>query len=451
MSDKEMADAHTNTPALPRIDEDVSLFVREINSLVNTLPPAMFTIAAVLRDANDRLLHYADKYGTLSGEDKRERAYVFKPPYDAHAVRLRTQIDNVTTANTLVPRVFVLALVGQFDAFVGRLLRDVFLLQPKVFMTSDKTVTLAEILDLGSLELATEHLLDKEIESVIRKSHSEQFVWMENKFNIELRKDLSSWPIFVEITERRNLYAHTNGVVSDQYLMACRKHGVILPSDCTKGTTLSLTPEYFQDAYECIFEIGIKLSQVLWRKLRPDQTSDADKCLTKTTFDLLVAGKYNLACVLLDFACEVLKKYSSDESRRVYTINRAQAYKWANNEDKCQSILSGEDWSACGLNFKLAVAVLRNDYNEAASLMRVIGVNGAPHETDYHEWPLFKEFRKTDEFAASYEEVYSKPFVHIERAMRKDETTRIRNSLITLMESIKEDGLPDAHDKEAGV
>jgi hypothetical protein len=38
--------------------------------------------------------------------------------------------------------------------------------------------------------------------------------------------------------------------------------------------------------------------------------------------------------------------------------------------------------------------------------MKKIGVNGDVKREDYDTWPVFKEFRKTPEFVATYEEVF---------------------------------------------
>ena len=111
--------------------------------------------------------------------------------------------------------------------------------------------------------------------------------------------------------------------------------------------------------------------------------------------------------------------------------------------------MDDEDWSACGLDFKLAVDVLRDDHSSAAKTMRAIGASGAPRETDYHDWPLFKEFRKSDEFAKSYEAVFQKPFVHIEKAMREDEKERLQAALDHLKSVFQEGFAPEGADENA--
>lgn len=444
MSDNKPKGKYPQGTTVPDMASEVNLFVQHIDSLVASLPGVMFTIVHAEQDADDRFRRYADKYGKVIEHTDNRIGYTFGHPYDARATLLSNKIRQAAVANDIIPKVFVLALVSQFDAFLGRLLRVLFLLRPELITSSERTLTLSQLLELGTIESATEYLLEKEIESVLRKSHVEQFSWMENKFSMKLRIGLDSWPVFVELTERRNLFAHANGIVSDQYIAVCKSNGVDLPDDCSRGKELVVTPEYFQCAYACVYEIGVKLSQVLWRKLKPDQLEEADDNLTEVTFDLLVAGKFKLACRLLDFACTTLKKHGSEQSRLMMTINRAQAYKWAGDSKKCRSILDEEDWSACGPQFHLAVAVLEDAHEKAAELMRSIGPNGVMKETQYQDWPLFREFRKTDAFALAYKEVFGRSFVHIEKILKADEKERRRTVLEKLRQALEQEAeLPD--------
>jgi hypothetical protein len=74
---------------------------------------------------------------------------------------------------------------------------------------------------LPSIEEAKLQLVDKEVEVVLRASHTEQFEWFEKNLSVKLRSGLEIWPTFIELTERRNLFAHGDGVVTQQYLSVC--------------------------------------------------------------------------------------------------------------------------------------------------------------------------------------------------------------------------------------
>ena len=47
--------------------------------------------------------------------------------------------------------------------------------------------------------------------------------------------------------------------------------------------------------------------------------------------------------------------------------------------------------------------------------MRRIGSNSVPSKSDYKDWPLFKEYRKSEEFLEAFEEVFGEPFSEFER------------------------------------
>jgi hypothetical protein len=148
---------------------------------------------------------------------------------------------------------------------------------------------------------------------------------------------------------------------------------------------------------------------VLWRKLFPDERGKADSNLISQTYELLVHGNYEVASILLDFACD-LPKFSEEVNRLIFTINRAQAYKWLGNTQKCNDILKATDWSAAKDELKLGESVLREDWADATSYMHKIGKAGGVSQADYRDWPLFKNFRKEAAFQSAYEEIFGTPF-----------------------------------------
>jgi len=433
----------------PSIGDEVGQYVTGIDALLNSLGSVMLSLQSDERESAERFSDLAVRYGETIEDADKGRMVRFHAPYDVTARRLNKRIGQAETAVELVPRLFVLALVSQFDAFLGRLLRVAFLLKPDMIAASDRSLTLAQLLEAGTVEAATELILDKEIETVLRKSRTEQFDWMETKFGVKLRKDLPSWGTLIEVTERRNLFAHTNGVVSDQYLSVCRSHDAKIDDDCIKGHTLEVSPDYFRTAHACHFEIGVKLSQVLWRKLFPDAIEEAESNLIDLTLELIVAKRLDIACELLDFAFAKPMKHSCAETRLILTLNRAQAYKWSGNQERCRQIVEDEDWSACEPKYRLAVAVLLDDFSEAATLLRVIGDKGSIGKDCYQDWPIFKEFRKTDDFLEAYEAVFGESFVHIELSLKEDEEQRRRESLVKLREFLDKEASGEEDDESS--
>lgn len=232
---------------------------------------------------------------------------------------------------------------------------------------------------------------------------------MKERFGTTFSK-FDSWPQFVEMSQRRNLFVHTDGVISAQYLLECRKAACTLDTaESTLGSKIGVSSLYFTKSASCMMEVGVKLAHVLLRRLFPDHLDASDKALTELSYELIDQKKYDDAITLLAFAVD-LPKHNSELNRLMMVVNQAQALKWKGDFEGSKNVLAAEDWSALGENFQIAEAVLRNEWERASVLMRRIGKDGAIRKVDYRDWPLFREFRLREEFLATYEEVFGENF-----------------------------------------
>ena len=309
-----------------------------------------------------------------------------------------------------LPEVAIIGLVSTYDAFLGRLLHVVLNMHPEIVLTSQKEITFAELLQFGSIEEARSALIDREIEAVIRSSHQDQFSWMEARFSISLRKDLSVWPRFIELCERRNLLTHTGGVVSAQYLANCKAHKVDL-SDVSVGTKLPVDSDYFSGAVGIIYEIGVKLCHVFWRKFAEKEREQADNALAELSYNLIYAQAYSIAKALLLFGTTIIKRHSSYGVRRRMIVNLANAVRLQGRKEEARRILENEDWTAVDNNFKICVAAVNENVEEVVELMPKIGAKATPNAEDYRSWPVFLGVGSDQRFIAAFEEVFGEPFV----------------------------------------
>lgn len=260
-------------------ESDLDIFIQHVDSLAITLPMVKLVIEAVDQRAEKEYRTFLETKSTPSITENGESAFTVDTDQIFQFIKLKREHDSLRIAQVVIPRSFIVTLVSQFDIHLGRLLRTIFQLKPDILNVSQKQITFSDLQGYSSIDDIREHIIEKEIESVLRGSHDEQFAWLENKLGMKLREGLAVWPDFIEVTERRNLFVHNDGVVSTQYINVCRKHGVQLGSDTKLNTRLYVSRDYFDKAYQCIFEIGVKLGQVIWRKLIPDEISQADNSL----------------------------------------------------------------------------------------------------------------------------------------------------------------------------
>jgi hypothetical protein len=312
--------------------------------------------------------------------------------------------ENATRAMAILPQSLIVAMVSQHDAFTGRLIRALFSLKPELLKAVKRTLEVADLEDLPDVDAVRNMLVEDQIRAVLRESHRKQLTWLEDLLKMTLSTDESLLQRFGEVTQRRHLYAHNGGVITNQYLAA--RQNVDPRFSGRVGDVLELTDEDFERAHTVLFEIAVKLSQVAWRKIRPDQLDEAEEALSRLGYMLLAFEDFGLARCVLEFATEQ-PKFVREQTRRKDLINLAQAYKWDGDETRCEKILE-KDWSACDDSFQLAVAVLQERYEDSRRLMLTAGRNGDILERGFRDWPLFRRFRQRPEYQSAFHELYGR-------------------------------------------
>lgn len=389
-----------------KFHENLVKFLSHIDSIRDTIPMTIFLLDPHRKKANDKLINFIDENveEIENEEGKKGIAVKYEDLKIFEQLHKNSEISNLAT-KIICESLFV-SLISQFDAFINQLLRILYEIRPEYLNQSERNLTFSTLIEFDSMEEAREFIIEKEVESVLRKSHSEHFDYLENKINMPLRKNLPVWKNFIEITERRNLFVHCDGVVSSQYLKVCEMHNVEL-GEIKVNERLAITPEYFDKSYKSLFEISVKLTHTLWRKLLKEDLKNADKHLNEVCYKLLTNKQYKLADILLNFACEQ-KNFYNDAIKNMFLVNKALSKYLQNQNDDAKQIINQKDWSASSDDFKLACSILNKNYNECYSLMKKIGKNGEVDKTNYRTWPLFNKLRKESQFKNTYKEVLEK-------------------------------------------
>ncbi len=302
-------------------------------------------------------------------------------------------------------------LFAEYDAYIGELLRAVYLKNESLLKGVSREISLSDLLSYKDLESAKRAMLDKEIETFRRDSYVEQFASLEKKFGVPLKK-FPEWSAFVELSQRRNVLTHNGGLVSDQYLTICDREGHVFDERPPVGTGLSVSFDYFAKALRLLSKIGLMLAYTLWSKVFPKESASMHQELNEAVFNCLRQKRWNLAAELTDFVLsESMKRGVSEVDLRIRVVNSAIGLKFSGKDAEARKLLSSIDWSASYRDFKLAIAVLEERFEDAVSLMKSIGKRGEiVDQHGYHTWPLFSKFRERPEFYAAYLEIYDQPF-----------------------------------------
>ena len=397
--------------APPTFKSSIDYFAKSMEAFHESLPNQMGYLAYSRDRKSKRLVTLAKNYGNVveATSDKPEEVN-FPLHIASIANRFYRGVENLDRALELVPRSFLMTIVSQYDAFLSQLITAMYYAKPEMLSGSDKRLSFSELIDFGSIDKARSYIIEKEAEGLLRESHAKQFEILESKLNISLRKRLDIWPKFIEITERRNLFTHTDGIVSTQYIAVCKAHSVKFNDDIILGNKLKLSREYCTHAYEVLFEIGVKLGNTIWRKLLPDELEEADNSLNTICYDLLLRKEYKLAQSLLDYAVDLPNPFS-EQYRRMFVINRAQAYKYDGKVELAKSIIDSEDWSSCSKVFEICLSALADDHKKTAKIMLSLKESPEIGKHGYLTWPIFKTFRESEEFIETYKLTFGEDYI----------------------------------------
>jgi len=373
----------------------------------NAVPFIMRSLPLMLQIHDDRSIRwFIKKNGELleSGEYETYKIDI------THINRINRSIEYrevIQSGINSIPSMFLIGLIGAYDKFLSHLIETMFIIKPEILSSSDRNISFKDLVEIGSIDEARNRIIEKEIETVIRSSHSEQIVWLEKKLNMTLRSDQTLLSNFIEICECRNLLTHTGGIISTQYISVCKDNNVNLEGKHV-GKLINIDAKYYIHAVNTIIEFGIKLTNVVWRKLLPTDIEHASKTLNDIAYELIVKHQYTLAITILMFALDDKKKQASDSTRKQMVVNCANALKLSGNKPESDALLNKEDWSASSNLYNICVSAVRDDVDAVVGLMKSVVDSGLMNIRCFREWPVFDGIRSNQKFVSTFEQIFGK-------------------------------------------
>ena len=121
------------------LDEEVTSFVNQIDGLAQALPPALHSInEANLAALHELLSFFKNECLPIVEADGAAKRYTIPSGKGSRFNFLNSKGRKTDLASELVPRSFLVALVSQFDSFLGRLIQHLFKNKPEVLNNSEK-------------------------------------------------------------------------------------------------------------------------------------------------------------------------------------------------------------------------------------------------------------------------------------------------------------------------
>ena len=398
------------------LDKNLQTILSHLDSIKDTLPMTMLLLTPYQKKANEKLQEFIKENISEIDEENDQKSISIKYDQFKYFQQLSKNSNISQLASKIIPESLFVSLISQYDAFLYRLFKVLFNIRPEYINSSDRELAFSQLVTFKSIESARDYVIEKEIETILRKSHSEHFEYLEKKLSIQLRVNLPIWKTFIEITERRNLYVHCDGIVSSQYLKVCTDNDCDI-AGVELNQKLNVDLGYFKRAYECLYELCVKLTHTIWRKLIIEDLENADRKLNEICYELVNSKQFRLADILLDFACKQIKHFN-ESSKNLLIVNKSLSQYLQGNTKNALEIIESKDWSASSDDFKLAHLVLTDKNDDVNALMKKIGNTGEVQIANYKTWPLFIKLREEQKFIETFKEIFNQEYSILENPKR---------------------------------
>lgn len=394
----------------------VKNWVNEIQSLKETMLINQIVNTKQLQEVKNSYNEFIKTRCKVEEETANSLKFAIPDSVYSEFYEKRNELNKLIIATNVLPRMYIVTLICQYDALIGNLVKLVLLKQTELLNNSEKTMSFQQLMNYEKMEDVKEFIIEKEIESILRESHDEQLKWFEKKLNIKLHEDKELIKKFLEITERRNLFTHNNAKVNESYITNCRKMNI--ETTAKIGDILEVDSKYYENSVNCVIEIGTKLAIILWRHLYKDDYEKSEIVLNQIAYGLIYDYNYELAEKLLDFALNSFKPFKASSNKLMITLNKAQCMLWEGKETEVKNLLNEQDWSLCTPQFLLCKTVLERKFDNALEILKTKDTELS--QSDLLSWPIFKELREKENFKNYMNEKYPNSIEeHIEENSNK--------------------------------
>lgn len=400
------------------LEENILNFVKHASSLNKTLF-TIFVMQKMYEVESIRVEKFIEKRGKNIKNTKGVLLFNLDKSDNAEYEKLKEEAEKSKNAIKVLPRSLLISMVSQFDIFIASLIKEILNRYPGI-ISSEKKLSVGELKNFKNKNEIIEYFIEKEIDSVLYDNHISHIEWIENKNGIELKKYLGEeLSDFIELTERRNLFVHADGIINYHYLDLCKKNKIKLSKNHKKGVSLYVEPNYFDNCYSCLYSISTKITYILWKKLSSDDV-DSEKLNTffnnEICIKLIQEKNYELASSILKFIIDNFKEKTSELFVRIFTINYSLSKKLNDKNNEALKIIESMDWSASNDDLKLAVSIIKGDHEESLRLMEKIGKSGNYIDKEsYKSDPLFIPIMKLDKFRKLYKKIFKEEYLSLEQ------------------------------------
>lgn len=277
------------------------------------------------------------EHDTESGEETK-RVFIDKETLYQIA-DARDRLNRLAPAQgPLLRRGALTTLVSYFEALMSDLVQLYYALYP-ARLSEKKTLSLGDLRTVDPTGVS-----DIERYLAANEADDANLDYFTGCLSLPLNFLAPERPLLTEVTQRRNLIVHNQGIVNRQYLSKV-SNDLIAEYGAREGETLPVTGRYVDAAVDTVHVVGASLIQLCWRKWDEDSQKQADyEFVHWLLYNSLRAERFELTARVAERLKHVecaTKKWGD-----MAIVNRAIALNRLGRTDEMEQVLALRDWSA---------------------------------------------------------------------------------------------------------
>mgnify|MGYP000539146023 CR=1 FL=1 len=281
-----------------------------------------------------------------------------------------------------------LLLNSYFEYLLTDLMKYYYLKYKESIGDKDLKISLTELSEYNSIEELKEHLVLKEVESLLLElSFDKLLEHFKTDLSIDLNDKHSKWEAIGECRERRHLIVHNGSIINKKYISRTNN-----PFKFKIGDSINISKDYFLQVYYEIKLAGFLLIFNCWGKWNAENATNAIKELMFESFEFLNLNKDELTVRICKYADQIQARNEeqSDFLMRI-KFNKCIAFHRLKMDKELKKELDQINVGTSEPIFKLAYSILINEKPDkikelvkSCILLKDISMDS------YQNWPIFK-------------------------------------------------------------
>lgn len=359
----------------------------EINEIIKSYQATNTLNEEELKKVSESIIERLIESGEaeITNDDRIKLKMSASPISKKNIDKLIREIQSVERRNELIYQNALINLITVYERAFGKIILNYYTKNSER-LGQDKTIKLFEIKKMNSISEIIDYLIINEVKNLMHKGVKEWHEFIKKKFSAKLNYYYTNRRKIEEIFERRNLYAHNDGIINEIYYHKNKDN-----KEVEIGNKIKTTKKYiFESANTLLSDyIDIVLSFIDY------SNKDLIETLFSIAFEEMNEENYLLAYDIFDF---LDKNYNDiEENKCLYKINKWICCKSHPELVEFLDEINQYEYEDQPYELQLGIESIKMNKERIRFLVENVSISYICEE-EIATWPVFKWVREDSEF-----------------------------------------------------